>query len=273
MSDVKTGQFFGHNNQLGKFADVTVTETEFQYKFIDWHRHENSYFSVVTAGHCLESDRRKTYHCSTNSLLFHNAQQAHYNKKAGDVSLGFQIEIDQGWYKKFELRPDDLPAMVQIDHPSIKILVHNIYKEARLGTAYAGMTADLTVDALLLEAFDVFGGIESSRTFDRTPRWVKKLDEILREDHERPLSLLALSAELGVHWAHLSRDFPRYFRCNFSQYLRKIRVERSLGMLRKRSLTMADIACKCGFADQSHFIRCFKQYTGLTPKNFRKIIL
>jgi AraC-like DNA-binding protein len=263
---------------VGSFEDVTVTETEFEYKFIDWHYHENPYFSLVTAGHCLESNRRKTFHCCADSLLFHNAHEPHYNVKSGDVSLGFQVEISPRWYEKFEVRLSDLPAAAQIAHPSVKLLVHNIYKEARLfettSDPAANVAANLTVDALLLEAFEIVRGVEKfsvSTAFAR-PRWVDKIAEILHENYERPLSLLEISAELGVHWAHLSRDFPKYFRCNFSQYARKIKVERSLGLLRKPSLSMADIACRCGFADQSHFIRCFKEYIGLTPKDFRKII-
>ena len=271
MNNFKTGTFSGHNNQMGSFADVTVTETEFEYKFIDWHYHETPYFSVVTAGHCLESNKRKTYHCSADSLLFHNIGESHYNIKSGDISFGFQVEISPKWYEKFEVSLSDLPATAQVDHPGVKLLLHNIYKEARLFGTAPDPAANLTVDMLLLEAFETMRGVESGLVSTR-PRWVKKIDEILREDYEQPLSLLEISAELNVHWAHLSRDFSKYFRCNFSQYLRKIRVERSLSLLRKRSIPMADIACMCGFADQSHFIRCFKQYTGLTPKGFRKII-
>lgn len=268
MDSFKTGYFFGHNNQMGSFEDVTVTESEFEYKYIDWHSHENPYFSLTLAGHCLESNRRKTYYCSANSLLFHNAQESHYNVKSGDVSLGFQVEINPEWYKKFELDLSDLPATAQIAHPGIKLLLHNIYKEACL----CETTSSLTVDALLLEAFETMRGVGRADISGR-PRWVGRIDEILHEESERPLSLLEISTELGVHWAHLSRDFPKYFHCNFSQYVRKIKVERSLGLLRKRSVPMADIANMCGFADQSHFIRCFKQCTGLTPRSFRKIII
>jgi AraC family transcriptional regulator len=268
MDTYKSGQFSGHNNNnIGAFTDVTVTASEFEYKFIDWHSHENPYFSLTLAGHCLESDRRKTYSCSADSLLFHNAGESHYNVKSGDISFGFQVEISPRWYQTFEVGLNDLPATAQVDHPGIKLLIHNIYKEAHLSET----SANLTVDALLIEAFETLRSVERTGVSGR-PRWVGKIDEMLHENFGQPISLLEISAELNVHWAHLSRDFPKYFHCNFSQYIRKIKVEKSLGLLRKRSIPMADIACICGFADQSHFIRCFKQYTGLTPKNFRKII-
>src|SRR5215510_1736645 len=117
MKHFHPGYFFGHNNQLGTFADVTVTETEFEYKFIDWHGHENPYFSLTLVGYCMESNRKKTYYCSTDSLLFHNEDQKHYNVKSGERSFGFQVEIDPRWYSKFEISAADLPANAQIEHP------------------------------------------------------------------------------------------------------------------------------------------------------------
>jgi AraC family transcriptional regulator len=267
MNYFKTGYFSGTNSQIAVLEDITVTETEFEYKVIDWHRHEDPYFSFVLTGNCYESDRKKAYYCPPGSLLFHNAQEAHYNVKSGEVSLGVQVEINPRWYKRFEVDLESLPSSTQVLHPSVRLHFYNIYKEARLDET----TANLTVDALLLEIFELIKGVESASAAGR-PGWVDKIDEMLHENFDQPLSLLEISAELGVHWAHLSRDFPRYFHCNFSQYLRKIKVERSLALLRKRSVPMADIANMCGFSDQSHFIRCVKRYTGVTPRDFRRIL-
>ncbi|MBK7706629.1 MAG: helix-turn-helix transcriptional regulator [Acidobacteria bacterium] len=73
-------------------------------------------------------------------------------------------------------------------------------------------------------------------------------------------------------FAHISRDFGRYFGCNSSRYVRKIKVERSLGLLRWSELSLIDIAYMSGFSDQSHFIRCFREFNGLTPKEFRRLL-
>lgn len=267
MDHFETGYFSGINSRLAALDGVTVTETEFEYKVIDWHRHELPYFSLTLRGKCCESNRKKTYYCSPGSLLFHNAQETHYNVKSGDVSTGVQVEIDPKWFERFEVDLENLPSSTQLAHPGLRLDFYNIYKEARIGD----YSAALTVDALLLEIFGIMKGVEITRSSAK-PAWVDKIDEMLRENLDRPMSLLEISAEIGVHWAHLSRDFHKYFHCNFSQYVRKVRVERSLALLRKPSVPLAEIALACGFADQSHFIRCVKQYTGVTPKNFRKII-
>jgi AraC family transcriptional regulator len=267
MNYFSVGQFFGDTHQTVSFAGITATETEYNYQLVDWHYHENSYFSFVTQGHCRHINKREAFDCSPGSLLFHNCHEPHYNTKSSGLSRGFQIELSHDWCKKFEVDLDMFPSSVRITSPNAKLLFYNIYKESKL----PDNTSNLTIDALLIETFETIRGVEKFST-PGTPRWVKKIDEILHENFNRTLSLQKVSEELDLHFVHLSRDFPRYFRCNFSQYVRKIKIEKSLGLLRNQKLSMIDIAFACGFADQSHFIRCFKEFIGLTPKDFRRLL-
>lgn len=194
-------------------------------------------------------------------------QEPHYNVKPAGLTRGFQLEMNRVWCNKFELDWNRLPDPAKITHPNVRLLFYNIYKEARLRDE----TATLTIDALLNETFATMRGVEKIAD-STTPRWVKKIGEILHESFAQPLSLLELATELNLHWAHLSRDFRKYLRCNFSEYVRKIKVEKSLPMLRNKNLSLTDIAMRCGSADQSHFIRCFKEFTGVTPKAFHNVI-
>jgi AraC-like DNA-binding protein len=262
------GHFRGDTYQTIAFDGVTATETEYDYKFIDWHYHENPYFSLTIYGTCRDANKRETFDCGTDSLLFHNCQEPHYNTKTGGLSRGFQLELSQAWRAKYEVNLNALPKSAIVRHPHAKLLFYNIYKEAKLFDD----TSNLTADALLLQIIGTMSGTATTAPATK-PRWVQKADEILRDRFDQTLTLQELAVELNLHWVHLSRDFPRYFNCNFSEYVRKIRVEKSLGLLRKPGLSLTDIALLCGFADQSHFIRCFKSFHGLTPKKFRQIIL
>jgi AraC family transcriptional regulator len=265
MNYLSTGNFFGHNDRTIALDGITITETAYDYEFVDWHYHENPHFTFITHGNIRQGTRRGTLECSSDTLLFHNSQEPHYNVKPAGITRGFQIEVAPPWYGKFAVDLNKLPPIANITQPNARLLFYNIYKEARM----LDEASTLTIDSLLLETFDCMLGIET--LFTTTPRWVKRADEILRERFDRPLSLLELSSELNIHWAHLSREFRRYFRCNFSQYVRKVRVEKSLALLRKTDLSIAEIALTCGFSDQSHFNRCFKEFTGITPRAFRRV--
>lgn len=267
MDLFKSGQFSGDTNNSVSLDGLVATDLRYNYRFVDWHYHENPYFSFVTSGQCRDINKKVTFDCAADSLLFHNCREPHSNTKDGGVSTAFQLEMQASWRRKFEIDIEHLPRSSKIEDPTIKLLFYNIYKQAKC----SDNTTGLTIDSLLIEAIERIRGIERVES-SKKPGWVKKLDDILHDNYDQPLSLYALSRELDLHWAHLSRDFPRYFRCNFSQYVRKIKVERSVAMLRKPGLTITEIAFVCGFADQSHFTRCFKEFTGATPNSFRKAI-
>jgi AraC family transcriptional regulator len=54
------------------------------------------------------------------------------------------------------------------------------------------------------------------------------------------------------------------------QHLIQQRVEQAKHLLRQPEQTITAIALDCGFANQSHFAKYFRQYTGINPKLFRK---
>jgi transposase len=54
------------------------------------------------------------------------------------------------------------------------------------------------------------------------------------------------------------------------QYLMQQRVERAKQLLEQQSIAISDIALDCGFANQTHLTKVFRQMTGMTPKAYQK---
>ena len=52
-------------------------------------------------------------------------------------------------------------------------------------------------------------------------------------------------------------------------YLRTVRIQAARRLLSTTNRALADIAHETGFTDQSHFTRCFRETTGLTPGDYR----
>jgi AraC family transcriptional regulator len=83
------------------------------------------------------------------------------------------------------------------------------------------------------------------------------------------LSLSEIADKLGMSQYYFCHLFKRSTGMSPHQYLIRQRVERAKHLLRQTELTITSIALKCGFANQSHFAKSFRQYTGLNPKEFR----
>jgi AraC family transcriptional regulator len=128
----------------------------------------------------------------------------------------------------------------------------------------------LAAEGLVLQLIAT-AGREAACT-GRVP-WLRRARELL---HERvpdvPGSLTELAAEVGVHPAHLARCFRREYGQTVGEHARALRLEWAAEQLALDDASLAEIALRAGFADQSHFTRAFRQHAGVTPGRYRELV-
>ncbi|HEX8737562.1 MAG TPA: helix-turn-helix transcriptional regulator, partial [Pyrinomonadaceae bacterium] len=149
-------------------------------------------------------------------------------------------------------------------NPQAKFIMLKIYKELISGDGFS----DSSIKMLLLNLIHANPKDESANPF---PGWIKTIAELTRDKWNESLTLKDLSEAAGVHPITVSKHFPRYFSCTFGEYMRRLKIEKSLYFLKVSRFSLTEIAVECGFADQSHFIRTFKQLTGFLPNKYKKI--
>ena len=91
------------------------------------------------------------------------------------------------------------------------------------------------------------------------------------DDHigER-ISLDQLARQAGVSRFHFARQFRLSTGESPMGYLRRARIERSKSILQSRDSTIAEVAARLGFSDQSHFTRTFGRLVGVSPGSFAR---
>ena len=70
--------------------------------------------------------------------------------------------------------------------------------------------------------------------------------------------------------AHFSRSFKATFGESPHAYVVRRRVEQAARCMLQTDATLSDIAVRCGFADQAHMCKHFRQATGQTPAAWRR---
>jgi AraC family transcriptional regulator len=80
--------------------------------------------------------------------------------------------------------------------------------------------------------------------------------------------LLAQLVRLSV--SHFARAFKSTFGCPPHVFLMRRRVQRAQGLMLGSCVPLAQIAVECGFADQAHFSRLFRKFTGERPALWRR---
>jgi AraC-like DNA-binding protein len=84
-----------------------------------------------------------------------------------------------------------------------------------------------------------------------------------------------ISLDEPARQAGVSRSqFGRQFRLSTGESPmgdpRRIRIERSMAILQTRATTIAEVAARLGFSDQSHFTRMFGRVVGVPPGTYAR---
>jgi len=74
-----------------------------------------------------------------------------------------------------------------------------------------------------------------------------------------------LASEMGKSRSYIYLRLKRLTGEAVSQFIRRIRLEKALEMLKKDEATVAEIAYDVGFGSPSYFIKCFHDHYGYPP--------
>ncbi|MGY3451533.1 helix-turn-helix transcriptional regulator [Bradyrhizobium sp. USDA 4353] len=94
---------------------------------------------------------------------------------------------------------------------------------------------------------------------------IRRALEFMRQPLDTKITLAELADASGISRFHLSRIFKKQFGLSPIAYLERTRIERAKDLIQRAEMSLAEVAQTVGFADQSHFTRRFKHYTGYTP--------
>ena len=98
---------------------------------------------------------------------------------------------------------------------------------------------------------------------------LNKLNEVIDKYLDNPeLSVDILCKELGLSRTHLNRKMKDLTGESPASYIRQIRLQKSTRLLKSKSLTISEIAFTVGFSSPSYFSQAFRDYYGVTPKEF-----
>ena len=93
----------------------------------------------------------------------------------------------------------------------------------------------------------------------------------LRE-FRRPLPVKAVADRIGVSQRTFIQSFAREVGMTPKLFCRVTRFQRALRMVHRRAeVDWAEVALACGYFDQPHFNRDFREFSGLTPSQYLEL--
>lgn len=260
MLKLQTSTFLGVNAFSFNAAGIVISETIYREKvFEGWHCHENHHVSFIVQGGNVEQRRRREQEALPGNVLVYRSGEIHRNVNTQHPSRNINLEIEEAFLSRH-----GLSFNVQLNDPALRPSLLRTWKECRLNDSCSLPSVQASVLCLLASG-------PAKRSVSAIPPWITRLRELLHDCWSETLSLQQLSDRLYVHPVTISKHFPRYFSCTLGEYMRRIKIDRSLSLIRQSGRPLTDIAYECGFSDQSHFTRTFKACTGMLPGEYQKL--
>lgn len=261
------GQYYGSVVRRAQFGAVLVTETRHPaHAYLPMHAHRTAYFCFVQDGHYRETYGRRARECGPLTLAFHPPEESHSERIGAESVRSLNTEVSLPWLQHVQEAVPHFRDAIDARGGNPAWLATRLYREFR----QPDRASSLVIEGLVLEL-----AAELARMADLpsdVPQWLRRLHDRLSDEVGAQPTLSDLAREAGVHAMHVAASFRKHFGCSVGEFLRTRRVERAADLLRRCGLSLAEVALRSGFSDQSHLTRLFKRTTGMTPAAYRKTV-
>lgn len=226
------------------------------------HEHEHPNLVFILSGGCAEKRQHGNYERRAADLAYLHAGEAHETIFSSIPTRYLSLDIKPAAFAENNIREERLINTIH-QSPDAKFLILKMYREMLQNDAHSTDSIDML--------FYQFACTSKTMHKKKIPAWITIVQEILNDRWNETITLQELSRAAGVNPITISKHFSAYFGCTLGDYLRKQKVARSLSLIKHTGTPLTQIAYLCNFSDQSHFIRNFRNYTSLTPKQYQKL--
>ncbi len=270
MNEEKNIQALARGNHVSRVIDSIETEELIASRTLlhpdsyngYLHYHDNAHFSFVLKGGCAE---RKTnrYERLPGSLTWYEAGELHQITRVDRPSYHVNFELTASFFKRYDLDNNTIGTSLK-QHPDVYRIMLRVFDELDRSDP----DTLLSIQQLLLNLVQ-----QSARLrLPGTPAWVGITEQLLADCWNMNLSLDQIAQAAGVHPVTVSRYFQSYFSCTLGQYRRRLKINAAIQRITSATCKLSELAYSCGFADESHFIRAFKEQTGMLPGQLKKLV-
>lgn len=236
-------RYFNYNEDL-EFILTEETEVTFEK-----HNHISKYVAgIVLNGtvEIVEHDRTIVCHCDDIFIVpiysVHSLHLNHPSTRLLTMCVGIQF-INQNSLNEAK-----------------EILVHNT-NELQKQNIIDGKKANAFEDAMDL-IFTLYH--EQKLVF---PEPINEINQLIINNPQRQLDLESLAKQIYISKYYMIKKFKETIGLTPHNFQIQNRIRRAQYLLGE-GWTVIDVAMELGFYDQSHFVKSFKYYVGLTPSEY-----
>ena len=112
----------------------------------------------------------------------------------------------------------------------------------------------------------------NSEDFEETPKYLSHIIAYVRQNISNKLSLTMIADTANMSTTSLYRSFKRELGMSPVEFIILERIKFAKKLLKEPNIQIKHVSFEAGFDDCNYFIRMFKQYEGMTPKQYQQQI-
>jgi AraC-like DNA-binding protein len=273
ISSTHTSADWAHYTCHSKIGVQLLDAHFLTHKF---ERHSHSEFSIGVTHSGVQSfhARGAVHHSQPQNIMVFNPDVMHDGMAGHATGFGYQMvyiepELIASWCHEYFADH----AMRYVRQP----LMQDAGCAARLHLAFIALKQ--TQESLraynllsqgVLQLLSRHGGTSDAQAlFHDAPTWIRNAQDYMQANYAKDVTADDMAAVAGVSRTHFNRVFTQAVGTPPHVYLNTVRIRHAQQQLRKGQSAI-DVAANVGFADQSHLIRRFKGFLGITPKQWQE---
>jgi AraC-like DNA-binding protein len=185
--------------------------------------------------------------------------------RLGDQLIGF-LQTGQLHREKSSVSPFDRAAKLDCDELDQTFFDTKVVSNKQ----HESVVKLLTIFA---EHLSLLSNQVVVRPENSEPPVIVRAKEYIHKHHTEDISLGQVAKAVNTSTFYFCKMFKKVTGINFTDYLSRLRIEKSKSLLLDRNLRVSEIAFEVGFQSLTHFNRVFKKLLGQSPTEYRAQLL
>ncbi|MDJ0714730.1 MAG: AraC family transcriptional regulator [Prochloraceae cyanobacterium] len=204
---------------------------------------------------------------------------AFYRWKTTDEILLFVIEplfLSKIAAETGYMNPDliEVRSLVKTRDRKIENLAYSFLKEIQTESIGSKLYRESLANLFGIHLLRKYCNLEAKIQFfagGLSPYQLRQVIDYIQAHLSEEIGLKPMADLIGISQCHFLREFKKTVGLTPHKYIMQERVKMAKRLLKKQqNLPLAEVALTCGFSNQSHLGRVFKQQTNMTPKIYQK---
>ena len=240
-----------------------------------WHKgrvlNDYSLVSITNGGGVFENNHG-TYPVESGSVLLLYPDEWHRYKPNDKTGWEEYWISFKGNYPEFLMQknfPDKTKPIIQIGpNEQLQTLLQDVIKKIDIGIlGYQQIVSGITLQILGILNFSHQNS--QYKVYNQDEELIRKATFFLNENFSEKIDLQLVAMDLPMGYSRFRKLFKALTGFSPNQYILSLRLEEAKKLLKISTLSINEIAHRCGFESVPHFCKFFHQKNYISASQFR----